>query len=46
MEWGDYPDIGLFDWFRVIKRLAGICPKVDNAEYEAAYERLAARAEP
>jgi hypothetical protein len=45
VEWDDYPDIGQHDWFRVIERLDGICPEVDDAEYSAAYERLAAREE-
>lgn len=44
-EWENYPEIGELDWIRIRDHLAESHPYPDPAEYLAAYDRLAARAE-
>jgi hypothetical protein len=41
VEWGDYPDVGVNDWRRVIDRLDDLAPWPDF--WGEAYERLALR---
>ena len=43
VEWGDYPEIGEYDWERVIDRMDEIAGGTSVTEFEAAYEFLVAR---
>ena len=43
--WDLYPDLGLYDWEAVQRRVTELASYPDYEAYLAAYERLAARAE-
>lgn len=45
-DWGDYPDIGEYDWYRVLELMDELTPDNPTSEnFDAAYTVLAARAE-
>ena len=43
VDWSDYPELGEYDWARVIVRIDEIAGKPSGDEYEAAYEYLVTR---
>lgn len=43
--WDCYPEIGLYDWERVVAAVQRIAGSYEHREYLAAYDLLAARAE-
>lgn len=45
IDWGDYPEIGEYDWEAVIEEVCGIVPEVNRDAYQEAYDLLAARAD-
>lgn len=45
LDWGDYPEIGEYDWIAVVDAVAAAVPDVSYERYEAAYALLSARAQ-
>lgn len=43
--WELYPELGEYDWKRVVGYVLNATPYPDHAAYLAAYDRLSARAE-
>lgn len=43
-RWADYPEIGEGDWDAIHQRLGEMVGELQDEEYSAAYEMLAARA--
>jgi hypothetical protein len=45
--WEDYPDLGEVDWAAVVRQIVDLVERMDvlDAEYDAAYRFLAARAD-
>jgi hypothetical protein len=45
VAWSDYPDLGEFDWQRVVAAAERIVLGLDAVTFDAAYRLLAARAD-